>query len=82
MILVNNSPSQSKWFVTSAGGQLNGTFNSGQYHRVDSPPGNPPYTVTFTCTGIEGVTSKDAIVTFDTGKTHASYPEAQASSAE
>ncbi|MFY9825469.1 MAG: hypothetical protein WAM82_29115 [Thermoanaerobaculia bacterium] len=77
MILVNNSNRESKWTVTPTGAPpLGGIFKAGQYHRIDNPPGYPPYTVGFTCSGIEGVQSKDAVVTFDTGKpAQASYPD-------
>lgn len=78
MIIVNNSTSTTPWTVTFTGGKLDGTVRPQEFHKIDNLPGNPPYTVGFTCAGVEGVKSKDAVVTYDLAaptRVQASYPD-------
>lgn len=78
MIIVNNSRSATPWTVTFTGGKLEGTVDPQHFHSIGNLPGNPPYTVGFTCAGVEGVKSKDAVVTYDMSastRAQASYPE-------
>jgi hypothetical protein len=65
MIIVNNSSSATPWTVVFSEGQLKGTVEAHQFHNIDNLPGTPPYTVGFTCAGVEGVKSKDAVITYD-----------------